>query len=350
MQRQRTFVDLFAGCGGFAKGLMQTGLLTPVAAVELDVATAMTYSLNVGTDVQTMDMREWVWGRVPHADVVVGGPPCQGFSMLGRREASDPRNELWDSYVEAVRRIKPAFFVLENVPQFLTSPQFAALQAETGVGGRLRGWELEAHLVNAASYGCAQNRRRALVFGRRSVLQEVGAPPTHARSYTLKDALAAVSADPADNKLPATTTVMSGKKFPGAFSMEDLHFSATPSAIALKRYQSIPPGGDRRDLPVDLMHQCWRQAGAGRHDVMGRLSYERPAVTIRTEFYKPEKGRYLHPTKDRPITHLEAALIQGFPMNYRWMGSAASIGRQIGNAVPPPLAHAVGTHLAHHLA
>lgn len=344
-------MDLFAGCGGLAYGLVQTRLLKPVAAVEIDPAAAITHSLNMSTDVQVMDVREWVAGPVPHADVVVGGPPCQGFSLLGRRESEDPRNALWDSYVDAVRKVKPAFFVLENVPQFLRSPQFEALRRETMPRGRLHGWDVEAHLVNAASYGCAQNRRRALVIGRRSIIREIGAPPpTESTACTLKDALGEIPATPFERRLPPVTTSHSGKNFPGAFSMAELHFSVPPSPLDLKRYQSIPPGGDRRDLPVELMHPCWRNAGVGRHDVMGRLSYHRPSVTIRTEFYKPEKGRFLHPTQDRPITHLEAALIQGFPMSYRWVGSASSIGRQIGNAVPPPLAKAIGSHIVRHLA
>jgi DNA (cytosine-5)-methyltransferase 1 len=84
-------------------------------------------------------------------------------------------------------------------------------------------------------------------------------------------------------------------------------------------------------------------------DVMGRLHWDRPSVTIRTEFYKPEKGRYLHPEEHRPITHYEAALIQGFPDSFRWHGSKTSIGRQIGNAVPVLLGEAIAHHLADHL-
>lgn len=84
-------------------------------------------------------------------------------------------------------------------------------------------------------------------------------------------------------------------------------------------------------------------------DVMGRLHWDRPSVTIRTEFYKPEKGRYLHPEENRPITHYEAALIQGFPSDFRWHGSKTSIGRQIGNAVPVPLGEVIANHVADHL-
>nr|WP_283793643.1 DNA cytosine methyltransferase [Gulosibacter molinativorax] len=90
---------------------------------------------------------------------------------------------------------------------------------------------------------------------------------------------------------------------------------------------------------------CWRKHTSGSGDVMGRLHADRPSVTIRTEFFKPEKGRYLHPTENRAITHYEAALLQGFPDNHRFVGSKTAIARQIGNAVPIPLGKAIAQQL-----
>ena len=103
---------------------------------------------------------------------------------------------------------------------------------------------------------------------------------------------------------------------------------------------------NRFDLPDDLKAPCWRTHTKGSGDVMGRLWWDRPSVTIRTEFWKPEKGRYLHPEQDRAITHYEAALLQGFSPLRKWVGTKTSIGRQIGNAVPVPLARAIARHLA----
>ena len=105
---------------------------------------------------------------------------------------------------------------------------------------------------------------------------------------------------------------------------------------------------DRAGL-AHLVPSCWRNKPTGTTDVFGRLWWDRPAFTIRTEFYKPEKGRYLHPEENRPITHYEAALIQGFDDAFMWCGSKVSIARQIGNAVPPPLAGAIARHLADQL-
>ena len=142
---------------------------------------------------------------------------------------------------------------------------------------------------------------------------------------------------------------MNGAVHPGAFKSQDLHFMPPATPLSLARYESIPYGGSRRDLPDHMLAECWRGNTRGASDVMGRLVWERPAVTVRTEFYRPEKGRFLHPTEHRPITHLEAARIQGFPDDYLWAGTRASIARQIGNAVPPPLARAVASRLAEHL-
>ena len=122
-----------------------------------------------------------------------------------------------------------------------------------------------------------------------------------------------------------------------------------PRAISLQRYKVIPPGGNRFDLQrsrPDITPPCWLNKPAGTTDVMGRMWWDRPAPTIRTEFFKPEKGRYLHPEYHRPITHREAARLQSFPDTFVFEGSKTEIARQIGNAVPPELAHAIAVHLA----
>ena len=107
----------------------------------------------------------------------------------------------------------------------------------------------------------------------------------------------------------------------------------------------IPEGGNRFDLPDSLKAPCWINHDSGAGDVMGRLYWDRPSVTIRTEFTKPEKGRYLHPTQNRAITPYEGALLQGFPAEHLWVGSKTSIVKQIGNAVPIPLGKAIAQHL-----
>ena len=122
----------------------------------------------------------------------------------------------------------------------------------------------------------------------------------------------------------------------------DLHFGRTPTPLSVKRYRAIPKEGmNRFDLlkrAPDLTPGCWIRKKTGGTDLFGRLWWDRPAFTIRTEFFKPEKGRYLHPEQHRPITHREAARLQSFPDSFRFKGTKIEIAKQIGNAVPPLLA------------
>src|SRR5687767_6744078 len=181
-------VDLFAGCGGITQGLKDAGVgFKPVAAVEIDRHAAATYAANHGSHVHVGDIADWVRGSLPKADVVVGGPPCQGFSALGKQNPNDPRNSLWRHYVDTLRRVRPAFFVLENVPQFLKSSEFQLFSKEATPGGDLEAFRLEPFILNSADYGAPQARRRAVVIGRRKELDEVG-PPVQSGRRVLRQA------------------------------------------------------------------------------------------------------------------------------------------------------------------
>lgn len=350
MPTELRVVDLFAGCGGLTSGFVSTGRFRPVAAVELDSHAAATYAQNFGDHVYVGDVADWVQGSMPAADVVVGGPPCQGFSALGKQDPTDPRNGLWRHYVTALQRIRPAMFVIENVPQFLRSPEFALLTSETTSRGRLAAYSLESFVLNSANYGSAQARRRAVVIGRPRGLEELG-PPDYSAAQTLRDVVPDwLNPSVRETDLPESTVEFRGVQLPGPFKLKDLHITRKPTKLSMDRYRAIPPGGNRHDLPSDLQAECWRRHTSGAGDVMGRLSWDKPSVTIRTEFFKPEKGRYLHPTEHRPITHAEAAVIQGFPETFAWCGTKLSIARQIGNAVPIALGSALALHLADKMA
>jgi DNA (cytosine-5)-methyltransferase 1 len=245
--------------------------------------------------------------------------------------------------------------VLENVPRFLKSDQFELMNEWAGPGGLLDGYELAYDVLNSADFGVAQRRKRAIVIGSR-----IGTPwlpwPTHGEKdrvpwVGLREALAGVPYEAGPSDLPDREL---DDGTPGPFKAPELHLSRNPTVLSLKRYDSVPPGGSRFDLPTELLPNCWLNKPTGTTDVMGRLEWDRPALTIRTEFFKPEKGRYLHPQWDadessrrvnRPITHWEAARIQGFPDDFVWCGSKIEIARQIGNAVPVGLASALARHI-----
>lgn len=331
-----TFIDLFSGAGGLTAGLVATGLLSPSLAVELDEAGADTYVANFGEHVFRGDVANV--RRFPQVDLVAGGPPCQGFSPLGTQTKDDERNKLWREYLRALKSAKPTVFVMENVPELLRSQEYADFRTMA----RLSGYTVEARVLNAADFGTAQRRRRAIVIGVRGG-EPLFPAPTHsdpAKSgilshwLTVRDAFDAVPLVP-DCEPPR----------PGRFTSRELHFGRTPRAESLERYRTVPPGGNRFDLfrsRPDLTPRCWAKKPTGSTDIFGRLWWDRPSVTIRTEFFKPEKGRYLHPEEDRPITHFEACRLQGFDDSFIWTGSKIGIARQIGNAVPVPLARAIG--------
>ena len=171
---------------------------------------------------------------------------------------------------------------------------------------------------------------------------------------TVRDRIAKLPERPSTTDLPDARTTFFGQPVPGQYKWLDLHFGRNPRERSLQRYDCIPPGGGRFDLPDELLSKCWRNKPSGTTDVMGRMRWDAPSLTIRTEFFKPEKGQYLHPQweRDEPgrrvnrvITHLEAAQLQDFPESYAWCGSKIEIAKQIGNAVPVGLASAVARQI-----
>lgn len=342
-------IDLFAGCGGLTAGFMATGCYTPVAAVEHDLAAAATYAVNFGEDhVYWGDIKGWIAGELPAADVVIGGPPCQGFSNLGARHNRDPRNALWRRYVDTLAAVKPRVFLLENVDRFAASGQFRDLVRETYCNGRLRDYRLDHHIVRATDFGASQLRRRVIVIGTHRDLDRIEVPRSRVVSEkwrTVRDAIGDLEPRVENKELPDSRVEIFGQVIPGVYKSPDLHITRNYTEISLQRFNHIPQGGNRFDLPDALKAPCWLGHHSGSGDVMGRMHWRKPSVTIRTEFFKPEKGRYLHPEENRAITHYEAARIQGFPDDFQWCGSKIQIARQIGNAVPVPLAEALAAYL-----
>jgi DNA (cytosine-5)-methyltransferase 1 len=335
-------VDLFAGAGGITAGFRRAGF-TPVLAVEFDRFAARTYAANFGDHVFACPIEDvgvrrrgatLVWRGVGidgtvttvetgEVDVLVGGPPCQGFSPLGRMndwDFDDPRNALWKHYARILDVVRPQAFVLENVPELLKSAEFLQLRKRIGAT-----YDLAFGVLNAAHYGVPQARKRAIVVGNR--LGPAALPAAIDARRTVRDAI---------GDLPFVPTGT------------DWHLARTPTAMSLERYAAVPPGGNRFDLQrarPDITPACWTKKKTGSTDVFGRMRWDEPAPTIRTEFYKPEKGRYLHPQAHRPITIREAARLQTFPDAFVFVGGNAQVAKQIGNAVPVDFAERIALHV-----
>jgi DNA (cytosine-5)-methyltransferase 1 len=337
-------IDLFAGAGGLTLGFADTrfcGGFSPVLAVENDRAATLTHEANFSARAICGNIEAWLDSRpkIPEADVVIGGPPCQGFSLLNKKRDGDIRRALWEPFLDVVRMSGARIFVMENVAELFRSTEFIEIRKRA----EDLGFVIQASILNSADYGAAQVRKRTIIIGRLAGQPDLQFPPPPTHS------------DPAvDSSLPRWRTVRDeisnlpprpiGTEIRSCKPPLNLHFGRTPTEMSLRRYKAVPPGGNRFDLQrnlPELTPACWVRKVSGSTDLFGRLWWDRPAVTIRTEFFKPEKGRYLHPEQDRPITHREAARLMGFPDNFRFVGSKIEIARQIGNAVPPPLAGAI---------
>lgn len=336
--------DLFGGAGGITEGFRQAGF-SPVAAVEFDRWAARTYAANFGAHVlacgvEDIDLERirggLVWRgcdtdgkpielKTRNVDVLVGGPPCQGFSPLGRMndwEYADPRNKLWRHYARILEVVYPKMFVLENVPELLKSAEFARLSRQV----REIGYEIVFSVLNASNYGVPQARKRAIVIGSR-IGKPLLPPPVIFQRRTVRDAIGDLPENP------------DGRSW---------HVGRNPTPTSLERYKAVPPGGNRFDLMrnrPDITPKCWIRKKTGSTDVFGRMLWDEPAPTIRTEFFKPEKGRYLHPQADRPITIREAARLQTFPDGFVFLGSNVQVAKQIGNAVPVELARRIAAQI-----
>jgi len=345
-------LDLFAGAGGLTAGFkVASPRFKSVRAVEMDVAAAASYESTFGAGiVRAKSIQDWLAEEdVPQVDVVVGGPPCQGFSTLGKQNVEDERNSLWFEYARTIRRANPKYFVVENVAAFAKSRQFEDFQAAVTSGGFLEDYDFDHWVLNAADYGAPQARKRAVLIGHHRDLPSSQMPQvTHLGGHvTVREAFAGIPVDPdRDHEFGNRSVEFDGQEMPGAHVRRDLHFGRDYTRLSLDRFAAIPPGGNRFNLPLDLKARCWVDHTSGSGDVMGRLHWDKPSVTIRTEFFKPEKGRYLHPEAMRAITHYEAAVLQGFPEDHKFVGSKTSVARQIGNAVPIPLAAAIGRQIA----
>jgi DNA (cytosine-5)-methyltransferase 1 len=329
------FIDLFSGAGGFTLGLERAGGDAASFAVESDPDCARTFTTNFpAATMMEKDIQTIRYDRRRRIDVAVAGPPCQGFSTLNRKRDGDPRNLLYNEVIRCTDALRPLVVVVENVASFADSHEAIALENALAT----RGYAVRVGVVNAADFGVPQRRLRALVTAASDSLAVPWPAPTHSLSgeslpahRTVADALALLPTEPDGSN----------------WHRDDYRRRSSQ----IERLRAVREGGSRRDLPPDLVLDCWKET-RGYNDVLGRLEWHRPSTTVRTEFFRPEKGRFLHPTEDRPITPREAARLQSFPDSFVFPEEQTlySVGRQIGNAIPPRLAEAIGIAVAECLA
>lgn len=301
-------VDLFAGAGLLSSAFASRGFRISLA-VEQNAIAAQTYRSNVGDHILIGD----VTAIRPQGacDVLVAGPPCQGFSTLGKRDKDDPRNRLSMQVAIWAEVLSPKLVVIENVPNFLSSTYWANLRARL----ESLGYDVTSIILNAADYGLPQIRRRCFAFASKIGLPEIALPSSR-KAATVRQAW---------DGLPAEPTGRDG------------HVATIPSPIALARMKIIPPGGDKRDvlrLAPHLAPKSWWKINDQATDVWGRMLWDEPCNTLRTALLNASKGRYIHPEQNRVITLREAARLQSVPDGWAFVGTPYQVARQIGNGVP----------------
>jgi DNA (cytosine-5)-methyltransferase 1 len=348
MTDKARIVDLFCGAGGLSLGFERAGAEV-VFAADHNAAAVETHRHNLGGSCSDLEISERT--ELPPADLIVGGPPCQGFSSAGARRTDDKRNTLVRTFAELIVAHRPLAFVFENVEGFLTAQAGERVLdlLEPVVGA---GYQVHLRKINAANFGVPQHRKRVLAIG--GLGWEPRFPePTH-RAYgapgagsighgrlpqtpSLKDAL---------EGLPRAADVPPG--VPEDHYFRELNERVLASARLLKQGQTM------RDLPEECWHESYRRRAYRR--VMDGTPSERrggaPAGLRRLAFDQPSKAitsgarsDFLHPTEDRYLTIRECARIQTFPDSFLFLGSAADRALQIGNAVPPRLAEVIAAEL-----
>jgi len=364
-------IDLFAGCGGLSTGFELTRRYRVIAGNDFDEDSIRAFQLNHPrarawhgsiTDLDpVLQMSELGLSR-GELDVMVGGPPCQGFSRNRARRhyngrfQDDPRNYLFKEYMRFVEAFLPRVVLIENVPDMLVkeSGRFSHEIQETldALGYR----NYEAAVLNAADYGVPQRRRRAIITASREKTVKLPTP-THSeesREESLFSLPSWRTISEAIRDLPSLPREGGGHS-PGPYAGEPQneyqkllrgelkevtdHVSWALSKAQSDRLSHLRPGDGAECLPPHLAPK------SGYGSAYRRMSWDIPALTITTWMYHPGSGMYFHPTDHRNITVREGARLQSFPDSTVFVGGKVSRCRQVGNAVPPLLARAIGDQI-----
>jgi DNA (cytosine-5)-methyltransferase 1 len=365
---ERICVDLFCGAGGLSKGLQMAGFHS-VVAVDFDKNATATYKQNhpdtvvMTKDICSLDPKEILdilGGR--ELDLLAGGPSCQGFSTHGKRDSDDPRNFLFEHYLRIAQALRPKWIVIENVQGMLTYNK-GYFRDEILSKLTAMGYHADAKVLCAADYGIPQLRRRIFFMATRTNSEITFPPPTHSATgigklkpyVTVGEALFDLPPVSFSDEIQPTYTAQPRTNFQkylrkGSKALT-MHIARPLSAQAASIAKHVVEGYGLRSVPHEALPDRFKKmrtisTGELRKDcttLYHRLSRTRPSYTITCNFKNIASGPFLHPLEDRSLSYREAARLMTFPDSYEFVG--VGIPRQIGNAVPPLLAKAVGEHI-----
>ncbi len=342
--RALSALSLFSGCGGFSFGFSAAGFLVK-GFLELEKDLRKIYkhnfaqALELGSDITKIDRDTLlrISEQLGTIDVIIGGPPCQGFSLSGKRQVDDPRNSLFKHYLRFVDVIQPKIAVMENV-RLLTSMKGSTgrfIKNEICDEFRKHGYNIQYFEINAKDYGVPQHRERVLFIALRNDLDALPTLPerTHGEGVTLFSTTFPYRtfAD-ACSDLPF---IESGEK-----SADPLHEAVKHPAHVLDWLWDVPEGRSAHDN-----EETSKRPPSGYNTTYKRQVWNEPASTVQTTFGMISGCRNVHPIATRSLTIREAARIQSFPDSYIFRGNLGIIRTGIGNAVPPMLAYAIALHV-----
>jgi len=340
-----SFIDLFSGAGGLTLGLSRAGW-TPLLGVDHWSDAVATYRKNfaghqiISCDIELLEVADLIRAAPALPEWVVGGPPCQGFSTVGKRKRDDSRNKLVREFKRVVEAIRPEGFIIENVlglKDMRFEHSIKELFSEIG-------YAVSFHVMRAADHGVPQLRRRVLFVGHRERGAFGGLLPTHAEAdyVTVGDAISdlpRVRPGEAATRYdgPAVSDYQRAMRA-GSTDVQG-HIASNHPAYLIEAISHIPDGGNRRSIPDSL------QPRSGFHNSYARLASWLPAMAVTSNMGKPSASRCIHPFQDRGLTAREGARLQGFPDTFHFTGGITSQRLQVANAVPPLLAQRIGEAL-----
>ena len=326
---------MFCGVGGLSYGFHIDDNFDIILANDSDPDTAKAYELNhPGVPILALDIKD---AKIDlQADIVVGGPPCQSYSTLGKRR-NDDKAQLYKEFVRVLEVIKPKIFIYENVVGLL-SMEGGQLFKEIKEEFKRLGYDIVFQILNAANFGIPQVRERVIVVGTRSGREFQFPKPTHGAELlpyvTLGDAL---------GDLPRMTSGQESHEYATMPQNDFQRFVRRNNPILtenktpnngehlIRLMQALPDGGTKNDLPQDLKPK------SGYWNTYAKLWWARPSTTITRNFSCVSSSRCIHPRDSRALTTREGARLQSFPDCFKFYGSRGKKNLQIGNAVPPML-------------
>lgn len=348
-------LDLFCGAGGMSYGMHKNSHFVTKVALDINEKLAQTFKENIPEseliigDIQDKEIKEKIinLSKKNKVNMIIGGPPCQGFSLKGKKLGlDDPRNFLFIEYLHLVQELKPLVFVIENVKSLMsTSNGWFKNQIISEI--KKLGYKVSVGIVRASDYGAPQNRERVIFLCSKN--KAISLPePTVKKPTTVRDAiedLAYLNSNEGDFEQSYITEAKTEYQKLMRKDSARLynHKASNHSEIAIHKLSMIPPEKGKEYLPENLLGK------QKFNSTWGRLKWDEPSPTIDTRFDAASNGTNNHPFLNRSITPREAARIQSFDDRFIFYGNKVDIRTQIGNAVPPLMAKAIADHIYENL-